>query len=123
MRRAPNHSFCFDNWGEREWHFCESNGAPSHVMMAKKYNVGIIGYGWVSTAHIAAINATPHAQVAAVYSSRKLDSAELSARHGGAITAYNDLDAMLHDRGIHVVSICSYPQDHTKHAVAAAQAG
>jgi len=92
-------------------------------MMAKKYNVGIIGYGWVSTAHIAAINATPHAQVAAIYSSRKLDSAELSARHGGAITAYNDLDAMLHDRGIHVVSICSYPQDHTKHAVAAAQAG
>ena len=29
----------------------------------KKYNVGVIGYGWVAGAHIAAINATPHAQV------------------------------------------------------------
>ena len=29
----------------------------------KKYNVGIIGYGWVSGAHIAAINATSLAQV------------------------------------------------------------
>ena len=28
----------------------------------KKYNVGIIGYGWVATAHIPAINATSQAQ-------------------------------------------------------------
>ena len=28
----------------------------------KKYNVGILGYGWVATAHIAAINATQQAQ-------------------------------------------------------------
>ena len=47
-------------------------------MTAKKYNVGIIGYGWVSSAHIAAINATPLAQVKAIYSSRKLDSADMA---------------------------------------------
>ncbi len=41
----------------------------------KKYNVGIIGYGWASEAHIEAINATSYAQVNAVWSSRKLDSA------------------------------------------------
>ena len=35
----------------------------------KKYNVGIIGYGWVATAHIQAINATTNAQVRAIYSS------------------------------------------------------
>jgi len=29
----------------------------------KKYNVGIIGYGWVAGAHITAINATGKAQV------------------------------------------------------------
>ena len=41
----------------------------------KKYNVGIIGYGWVSGAHIAAINGTSQAQVTAVYSSRPQDPA------------------------------------------------
>ena len=30
-------------------------------MMNKKYQVGIIGYGWAATAHIAAINATKNA--------------------------------------------------------------
>jgi predicted dehydrogenase len=88
----------------------------------KKYNVGIIGYGWVSGAHIAAINATSHAQVTAVYSSRKQDSAELSARHHSAITCYTELDAMLADPKIHVVSVCSYPYDHAKHVIAAAKA-
>ena len=43
----------------------------------KQYNVGIVGYGWVATAHIPAINATPLGQVTAVCSSRKLDAAAL----------------------------------------------
>ena len=92
-------------------------------MTAKKYNVGIIGYGWVSGAHITAINATPQAQVTAVCSSRKLDAAQVSAKHGGAITCYSDVTAMLADPKIQVVSVCSYPQDHATHAIAAAQAG
>jgi len=91
--------------------------------LRKKYNVGVIGYGWVATAHIAAINATRQAQVTAVYSSRKLAVAELNARHGGNITTYNDLDALLADKSIHAVSICSYPYDHAQQAVAAARAG
>src|SRR5437660_5046591 len=91
-------------------------------MTGKKYNVGIIGYGWVSGAHIAAINATAQAQVTAIYSSRKLDSTQISSRHGEGVKCYNDLAAMLADPSIHVVSICSYPQDHKKHAVAVAQA-
>jgi len=89
----------------------------------KKYNVGIIGYGWVATAHIAAINATRQAQVAAVYSSRPLDSAELSAKWGCPMTAYSDLRKMLADPNIHAVSVCSYPYQHAKQAVAAANAG
>ena len=89
----------------------------------KKYNVGIIGHGWVATAHIPAINASPLAQVTAIYSSRKLDSAELSAKYGGSITTYNDLDEMLANPDIHVVSVCSYPYDHTKQVIAAAKAG
>lgn len=89
----------------------------------KKYNVGVIGYGWVAGAHIAAINATPHAQVTAVYSSRKLDAAELSAKHGSPITVYNDLKKLLAAPDIDVVDICSYPYDHAKQVITAAQAG
>ena len=89
----------------------------------KKYNVGIIGYGWVSGAHIAAINATSQAQVTAIYSSRPQDSAVLSARHGGTITCHTDLKTMLADPELHAVSVCSYPQQHAEQIVAAAQAG
>ena len=92
-------------------------------MSAKRYNVGIVGYGWVSTAHIAAINATSRGQVTAICSARSLDSAQASARHGGAIRCYRQLDEMLKDPELDAVSICSYPQDHAKQAVAAARAG
>jgi predicted dehydrogenase len=89
----------------------------------KKYNVGIIGYGWVASAHIPAINSSSQAQVTAVCSSRQLDSAELSGRHGGGIKCYSSLAEMLRDPDIHVVSVCSYPNQHRDHAVAAAKAG
>ena len=89
----------------------------------KKFKVGIVGYGWVSGAHIAAINATSQAEVVAVCSSRKLDAAEVSARHGGAIACYGDLQTMLSGSDPDVVSICSYPQNHAQHAIAAAKAG
>ncbi len=89
----------------------------------KKYNVGIIGYGWVATAHIAAINATSSARVTAVYSSRELDSAKLSLKHGGPITAYRSLKKMLANPDIDVISVCGYPYDHAAHVIAAARAG
>ena len=88
----------------------------------KKYNVGIIGYGWVASAHIPAINAAAQAQVTAVCSSRELDSADLSARHGGRIKAYRQLEEMLVDPDIHVISVCSYPYDHVKQVLAGAKA-
>ena len=91
--------------------------------MMKKYNVGIIGYGWVTTAHIPAINGTARAQVTAVHSSRPQDSATLSQRHGGRIAYYPKLDEMLADPEIQVISICSYPHLHAEHIVAAAKAG
>ncbi|WP_038166218.1 Gfo/Idh/MocA family oxidoreductase [Verrucomicrobium sp. BvORR106] len=88
----------------------------------KKYNVGIIGYGWAAGAHIAAINATPHAQVTAIFSSRKLDNAEVSARHGCPVKTYTDFDEFL-AANIQVVDICSMPAQHRDQAVAAASAG
>jgi predicted dehydrogenase len=89
----------------------------------KKYNVGIIGYSWAAGAHIEAINKTSYAQVSALCSSRKFDSAEISARHGGSITCYTDLEQMLADPNLHAVSICSYPADHAKQAIMSAMAG
>lgn len=88
----------------------------------KKYNVGMIGYGWASGAHIAAINATSMAQVTHVYSSRSLDPNTVSAQHGSPISCYTDLAEMLRDPNLHAVSICSYPFDHARHAIAAAKA-
>jgi predicted dehydrogenase len=92
-------------------------------MSTKKYNVGIIGYGWAATAHIDAINACKQAQVTAIDSSRPLDSAELSAKHGGSIKAYQSVEALLADPDIHIVDITSYPSQHSAQAIAAAQAG
>jgi predicted dehydrogenase len=88
-----------------------------------KYNVGIIGYGWAATAHIAAINHTTQGRVAAVCSSRPLKSSELSATYGSPIRTYTDLAAMLADKTIDVVSITSHPWKHKTHALAAAKAG
>jgi UDP-N-acetyl-2-amino-2-deoxyglucuronate dehydrogenase len=91
-------------------------------MSTKKYNVGIIGYGWAATAHIDAINKTAQAQVTAIYSSRPLDAATLSAKHGGKIKAYQTVEALLADPDIHVVDITSFPSQHSAQAIAAAQA-
>jgi predicted dehydrogenase len=91
-------------------------------MSTKKYNVGIIGYGWAATAHIDAINKTSQAQVTAIYSSRPLDEAALSAKHGGKIKAYRTVEALLADPDIHVVDITSFPSQHSAQAIAAAKA-
>ena len=96
---------------------------PAGPKTMRKYNVGIIGYGWVAGAHIDAINAGSRAQVTAVYSSRPLDSAALATRHGRPMAVYQDLAAMLADPAIDVVSICSYPYDHVRQAIQAARAG
>ncbi|GIT12629.1 MAG: hypothetical protein CM1200mP34_0350 [Verrucomicrobiales bacterium] len=89
----------------------------------KQFNVGVIGYGWVAGAHIDAINATGKGQVTAVCSSRKLDPAELSAKHGSEIQCHTNLKKMLADPLIDVVSVCSYPNQHARQIVAAAEAG
>mgnify|MGYP003325344233 CR=1 FL=1 len=89
----------------------------------KKFNVGVIGYGGGAGAHIDSINGTPQGQVTAVYSSRKLDSAELSAKHGGEIQCHTDLKRMLADPSIDVVSVCRYPYQHAKQVIAASASG
>jgi len=74
----------------------------------KKFNVGIVGYGWAATAHLPAINACALGQVTRICSSRPLDARELSAKHGCALQTTTDYAALLADPDIQVVSICSY---------------
>ena len=90
--------------------------------MAKKYNVGVVGYGWAATAHIEAINATDQGRVAAVCSTRELDAAELTAQHGGPIRVFQDLHSMLADPSIDVIDITGLPSKHAEQAIAAAEA-
>ncbi len=89
----------------------------------KKFNVGIIGYGWAATAHLPAINATSLAQVTSICSSRPLDARQLSAQHGCPLQVHHDLDTLLADPDLHAVSICSYHKQHVDHVLAAARAG
>jgi predicted dehydrogenase len=89
----------------------------------KKYNVGVIGYGWAAEAHIPAINAGPLSQVTAVCSSRALDPLALSARHSCPLKVYTNLFSLLADPEIQVVSICSYHKLHGEQVIAAARSG
>lgn len=91
--------------------------------MSTPYNVAVIGYGWAGAAHIDAINATRQAKVTAVWSSRPLSSAELSARHGSSITAHSNLAAMLADPSLQVVDLTGYPDQHAQHFISAARHG
>lgn len=93
-----------------------------HLSM-KKFNIGIVGFGWAAEAHIAAINAGAAGRVTAICSSRNLDARELSAKHGCPLQIYTDLDAMLKNPDLDVVSICSYHQQHPAQIIAAARAG
>ncbi|MDA7915955.1 Gfo/Idh/MocA family oxidoreductase [Verrucomicrobia bacterium] len=91
--------------------------------MEKKFRVGVVGYGWVASAHIPSINSLPNAEVTAVCSSRDLDPAAVSAEHGGNIKVYKDLDSMLADPDIDVIDICSYPNQHADQVIKVAKAG
>ena len=91
--------------------------------MSSTYNVAVVGYSWAAGAHIGAINASRQARVTAVWSSRPLSSAELSARHGCPITVHSDLAAMLADPLLHVVDITGYPDQHAAQFISAARHG
>jgi predicted dehydrogenase len=89
----------------------------------KTFNVGVVGYGWVATAHIPAINASTLGQVTAICSGRPLQASELSAKYGNPIRVYRRFEEMLDDREIHVISLCSLPDRHATQAIQAASAG
>lgn len=89
-----------------------------------RVNVGIVGYGWASGAHIDAIQTTRLGKVTSIYSSRakELDAAQLSAKHGTSLRLYDDFDAMLADPDLDVIDITTFPSQHKDYALRAAAA-
>ena len=92
------------------------------IEVISEYRVGIIGYGWVASAHVESINSTKQGQVAAIYSSRPLDGASLNAHHGGSIKAYQNVEDLPNDLEIDVVSVASCPSQLSTQTIAAAKA-
>jgi UDP-N-acetyl-2-amino-2-deoxyglucuronate dehydrogenase len=91
--------------------------------MTTSYNVGIIGYSWAATAHIAAIAATGKGRVTDIYSARPLDADELSRKHGSPVRVHGDLETMLADPRVDVVDITGYPNQHAAQFIRAVKAG
>ena len=93
-------------------------------MADRQLGVLVHGAGWVSTQHIAAFNANPHARIVAI-SSRKLASAQARGEEAGLsdVAYYDDLDKALAHDGVDIVSVCTPQHVHCSNVVAAAQAG
>ena len=96
---------------------------PLEIDVAKTFNVGIVGLGWVAGAHIETFKDVDGAEVVAVCSRRKLDPAALEAQHGRPMTVYNEYAHMLADPRIDVIDICTPHPLHPAQAIAAAKAG
>lgn len=85
--------------------------------------IGVVGLGWVAGAHIETFKHVKGAKVAAVCSRRKLDAKEVESKYGLPLKVYNDFDAMLADKSLDVIDICTEHPLHPAQAVAAAKAG
>jgi len=88
-----------------------------------KWNVGLVGYGWVAGAHIEALNQIEDVQAVAICSTRPQDPEELSKTHGCDLAIYSDYDEMLANEDINVISICTAHRHHPAQIIAAAKAG
>lgn len=82
---------------------------------------GIVGCGMISHFHAKAIGEIRGARLVACFDQRK-ESAEKVAQAYDA-TAYDDLDAMLADPRVDIITICTPSGAHMEPAVAAANAG
>ncbi len=94
------------------------------MMDEKRLGAGIVGTGWVSTEHIRAFEQNPHARVSAVCSRDKSRARAKAESMGLARCAvYDDFDAMLQDKDVDIISICTPHHLHVRQGIAAAKAG
>ena len=94
-------------------------------MADKEYlGVGIVGTGWVSTEHVRAYGRNALTRVTALCSRDKLRArAKADALGLPQCTAYDSYEAMLEDRNVQIVSICTPHHQHAQQGILAARAG
>ncbi len=85
------------------------------------YGFGIVGCGMISHFHAKAIEELRGARLAACFDSRFESAERLAEEYGG--NAYRDLDSMLADPAVDIVTVCTPSGAHMQPAIAAAQAG
>ncbi len=88
-----------------------------------KLGVAVIGAGNVSSEHIRAYLQNPDVELVALCDRSAENAQHRAALHGLACTLYTDLDALLRDERIGLVSICTPNSLHARLAIAAADAG
>src|SRR3954465_11857727 len=85
------------------------------------HGFGIVGCGMISSFHAKAIADVRGAKLAACYDTREPAAEKFAAEYG--CKAYTDLDAMLADANVSIVTIATPSGAHMEPAVAAAKAG
>ncbi|MBB6730004.1 Gfo/Idh/MocA family protein [Cohnella zeiphila] len=90
--------------------------------MAGKLRVGVIGTGSISQAHLDAYKNHPDVTLVAVCDQVEARAAEVAKRYG-AERSYSDYHALLADKEIDAVSICTWNYTHAEISIAAIQAG
>lgn len=85
------------------------------------YGFGIIGCGMISEFHKRAIDDISGAKLVSCFDRVPAAAEKFAAAHG--CQAYADLDEMLSDKGLDIVTICTPSGAHMEPAVSAAKAG
>jgi predicted dehydrogenase len=90
----------------------------------RKLGVGIVGLGQIAAEHIHAYLANSHCEIVAL-TSRDGERAQATARQLGLrqCRTYTDLDLMLKQADVDIVSICTPNNLHVEQGIAVAQAG
>lgn len=85
----------------------------------RSYGFAVVGTGNIAAVHIAAIKQLPNAWVVGVTS--RSSAQEVARKH--CVKAYPDMDALLADDDVDVVTVCTPSGVHHEPAVAAARSG
>lgn len=85
-------------------------------------NVGIVGMGRVTEAHINAFKTIDGVNVTAICSRHENNEYEIEKRYGIPIKAYKNYSKMLEASNIDIIDICTPHQFHAMQAISAAEA-
>jgi len=92
--------------------------------MNQKMGVAVLGTGWVSGEHIKAFQRNPHTEVVALLSrDRARAEAKARAHSLDRCQCSTDLDPLLKNQDVQIVSVCTPHHLHAEQGAAAAEAG